>query len=69
MAQFEISTGSYKVGDKWVACGVLSINEGAKHTQIKIWPAEPIYDSEEEANNHLHFLAKKQLGILYNEPH
>ena len=61
MANFKISTGSYKIADKWVASGVLWINEGAIDKQIKLGPSEPKFDSEEDANQYVYVLAKKKL--------
>ena len=61
MTNFKISTGSYMVADKWVASGVLWINEGAIDRQVKLGPSESKFDSEEEANQYVHILAKKKL--------
>jgi len=60
MAQFKISAESYKVGDKWVASGVLWINEGATDTQMNLGPSEPRFDSKEDADKYVRFLAEKQ---------
>jgi len=61
MANLKVSTGSYKVADKWVASGVLWINEGAIDRQIKLGPSGSKFDSEEKANQYVHVLAKKYL--------
>ena len=49
------------VADKWVASGVLWINEGAIDRQIKLGPSELKFDSEEDVNQYVHVLAKKKL--------
>ena len=61
MTNFKVSAGSYKVADKWVASGVLLIDQGATQRDIKLGPSEPRFHSEEEANQYVHVLAKKKL--------
>jgi len=61
MTNSKVSTSSYKVANKWVASGVLWINDGAIDRQIKLGPSESKFNSEEEANQYVHVLAKKHL--------
>lgn len=63
MSTFKVSTGSYKVAEKWVASGVLLIDEGATQRDIKLGPSEPRFRSEEDADRYVHVLAKKHLPV------
>lgn len=58
---FRVSTRSYKVADKWVASGMLLIDEGTTQRDIKLGPSESKFLSEKEANYYVHLLAKKKL--------
>ena len=60
MTKVKVSPNSYKVGDKWVASGVLLVNQGAIDRDIKLGP-EGIFDSKEEANRYVPILAQKRL--------
>jgi len=61
MTNFKVSVGSYKVADKWVASGVLLIDEGSTQRDIKLGPSEARFDSKEDADKHIYVLAKKKL--------
>lgn len=64
MTNFKVSVGSYKVADKWVASGVLLIDEGAMQKDIKLGPSGAKFDSKEEANQHVYFLANKKKLLI-----
>ncbi len=59
MTYTKVSLKSYKVADKWLAFGVLWIHDGNIDKDIKLGPSEPKFDSKEEADRYVHFLAKK----------
>jgi hypothetical protein len=60
----KISKNCYKVGDKWVASGNFSINEGIVTEDIPLGPTEPRFKTEEEAKKHVDYLAQEKYKAL-----
>ncbi len=67
MTKFKVLASSYKVGGKWVASGVLWINNGATDEDVKLGPSESKFDSVEKANGYVHVLAKKHTSVSNNK--